>query len=237
MPIEGGAFDGGESGEGFVVFCECREFFKSAAGKVALIEEDIETGAFAVLVFFLFGGESVLGEETCLAGGFDLLVLALEEFNGVVDLDHDVLLEGFVIEDCLGFAGTSCLEAVARGAIAQRDRENDADGMAWIVILREAAKRFCVGGFLSWFKTDGGMAVAAGNVQCGPKLIFEKFQFDVACFQIEAELLEFRAESETAVPAFSEFRMGGNCDEGFNGVDDSIDPGGKVVSDEIFESV
>src|SRR5436190_16815905 len=96
ISLESRSFLPGNGGKGFVVVAEGEDFVITPLSDVALLEEHFVTGAFAILEFFLFGVESILGEKTGLAGGIDLLELAAGEFYGRIDLDHDGLLQLFV---------------------------------------------------------------------------------------------------------------------------------------------
>src|SRR5258706_6715070 len=131
--LESAAFVEGELGQRDVVIREGLDFTGARGGEVGNKLQDLKAGAFAVLEFLLFGGKGVLGINTRLAGGIDLLEGGSDLSDVIIDVDENVLFELFQLEEDLLERGLAGLVAGARTRVAEGNTHDRAVGIKGVL--------------------------------------------------------------------------------------------------------
>lgn len=180
MSFEDGAFLVAEVGEGFIVVREGLDFVGERADVVALFEEDLVAGGFAVIEFLLFGIPGVFSELAGFAGSAYAFEVCADHGDGVVDFDHDLLFLFFEGEEGLFEGGAGGAEVIAGGDIAEGHTELDGDTGGGVGaaadVIEGTWKAASVGSALC----GAGDAVGSDEVEDGVELIFLVADIDVS---------------------------------------------------------
>src|SRR5437016_12792839 len=114
MPaLEGGAFLQGNVGQGLVVIGQGANLGGAGGGEVFCQLKNNETGAFAVLEFFLFGLESGFSIDAGFSSGADGLEIRVHSGDGIFDGNESILSDLLELEFGLLPFGSRDLVAVA----------------------------------------------------------------------------------------------------------------------------
>src|SRR6266511_1245266 len=163
-------------------------------GEVPLELEDLEVSALAVFQLLLFGVERRFGEQAGLARGFHPFEASSHLADGVVDFDHDILLELFELQNDLFLDRLGRPVIAPRRTIAERDDKLNSDRMVWITLVLDVAER------RTEVLVASRIPKTAGEIELREQLISIVFELDILFFEVELALEQVRAHGQAFLP-------------------------------------